>query len=1091
MRPIWLVLLFACEREPPPGPGPGPEPESERLVINEVMSDNRGAWTDPEGDGCPEADDWIELYNPGDEAVSTRGLRVEDDADGVDGLALPELDVPPGGFLLLAADGDPSQGPLHTPFKLSAEGELLTLRDAAGEVVDQVSFPPLLGSQSWGRLGDGKQEMGVQPAPTPGAANQPPPDDPCLAAPVAFEDHGRACFSSREGFFSFSRARAGLRTVKFDILAFPDPARRRVLFLDSAFYDLHDEWYLFRMLNGQPVEGEDLYTPFDGSFATIDDIYAWASTIDLAATFDSAFIRWAGARLTSGRFYELALAIEPRPLGVGVLTYIPAWDASGAWPERWGFELEYSDDIDHASLSVYFDALEEVLPEEITRDLRWLVRSPVQEALAQQMETQGLKWADRITRYDEIAPPGAASVYQAGVAAGRVRVVREGEAMPAATSADDLLVLAQVPDELPAGSALLTGVPQTPLSHVSLLAASRGIPNAFVDGITTDPAWDQWGRVRAWVALFAGADDSVTARAMSNSEIATWSRLRQPVTPVLEVPDLAGVPWTMSLDGLTVADMPSLRPILGGKSAGMLALLGRPEVDTPDHPLGITVAAYAAHLASLDWLPALLTDVVFTGADYVRQRYLVLEGAEAYRLRYGRPADLQVLADFDLLHPPGDRLGDLARGGGLRGAVRDAPAPAGLMEAITAAVSAQFAALAPAQGLRFRSSSNVEDADGFNGAGLYASYSGWIDPTAAGEDPGATVEAAVREVWGSYWGAEAFEERLGAGLRHLDGRMGVLVHPRFEDEAELANGVLTLTRNPDGHADRWELVVNAQVGAVSVTNPPPPDDCRVILPEVSRLRVAAGGGAPRIERVSRSTETAGEVLSDAELIALWQSLHPVVDAWIEAENAELTAAQARSTLVLDSEVRKVADGWPAMADGSIRPSRMVVKQARTLEPSTAALPVEVIEGPFPRDLVARAAQVDARACVADRLTVRIDDLRSDPLLTPDMGFATSPFVGAVTVEVTADIPELGWRAGDAWSADHLVWVSAALTPTPGALTLALDVADGPLAGTIGLAEGGAWQVSLVSGATAVGGAGSCAVETRYAAPERWLRGLFP
>ncbi len=46
----------------------------------------------------------------------------------------------PGDYLILWADEDSSQGPLHLNFKLSAAGEQLMLLDAAGALVDEVTF---------------------------------------------------------------------------------------------------------------------------------------------------------------------------------------------------------------------------------------------------------------------------------------------------------------------------------------------------------------------------------------------------------------------------------------------------------------------------------------------------------------------------------------------------------------------------------------------------------------------------------------------------------------------------------------------------------------------------------------------------------------------------------------------------------------------------------------------------------------------------------------------------------------------------------------------------------------------------------------
>jgi hypothetical protein len=113
--------------------------------------------------------------------------------------------------------------------------------------------------------------------------------------------------------------------------------------------------------------------------------------------------------------------------------------------------------------------------------------------------------------------------------------------------------------------------------------------------------------------------------------------------------------------------------------------------------------------------------------------------------------------------------------------------------------------------MRFRSSTNAEDLDGFTGAGLYDSYSG--DPN----DPDRPVVDAVRKTWASLWNFRAFEEREWRGISHESVGMAMLVHRAFTDED--ANGV-ALTRNFFDMTDS-AFYVNAQEGEASVVKPDP------------------------------------------------------------------------------------------------------------------------------------------------------------------------------------------------------------------------------------------------------------------------------
>src|SRR6185295_8619755 len=82
----------------------------------------------------------------------------------------------------------------------------------------------------------------------------------------------------------------------------------------------------------------------------------------------------------------------------------------------------------------------------------------------------------------------------------------------------------------------------------------------------------------------------------------------------------------------------------------------------------------------------------------------------------------------------------------------------------------------PGLPMRFRSSTNSEDLNGFTGAGLYTSKTG--DP----QNPSKPVAKAIRNVWASLWNFRAFEERTYRGIPHTDVAMALLVHPSFPDE---------------------------------------------------------------------------------------------------------------------------------------------------------------------------------------------------------------------------------------------------------------------------------------------------------------------
>jgi hypothetical protein len=1045
-----LLLLLGCPADPTDVVPP--DQVAPDVLINEVQSKNQSTQLDPANTECPEYDDWIEILNTTDTEQDLSGLHLADESG--ERYDFPSETLASGARFMVWADDQPQQGPNHAPFKLSKDGELLQLM-FGDTTVDEVLVPELADDVAWARYPDASSTW-IEREPTPDEANSRQlPDDPCFAVD-GFDDHGYPCIPDREGFFALAGSRTDLSVVKFDVFNFDDDATRRVSFVDTDFYKLHDQYYIYTVLNGQPFGSLDKYPTYAGDFAEWADLEAFARVVDLEALFEKDQLRWTGDRLFSRYFYDEINGAD-RELGVGTLVYR---DATETREELWAFELEFGDDIVYEELVVYFETLEAAGPPEFA-NLQWLIRSTKQEDTALEMEAQGLPYSDRLVRYTDLAVQGEVEVYNPGMTGGPVHMVRAGQDGLEDANSRQIVVLGEVPDYLPPCAGLITSVPQTPLSHISLLARSRGIPNAYVAGITEDPAWDAWRRVHAKVVIEATPDHELQVEQMSPDDWSTWTDLLELSDPVLQTVDPETLPWSIDLEA--AADMLTLRPEVGGKAAGMRQLLVEPTLDPPDSPLGITIRGYHAHIDQIDWLKQLLDAHPFKKNSDPKIRYLVLEGQAAFDTRYTGGTDAVERDAFLDGHPIGERAGDLARGDGLRGYIDALPMPAEVEEALLADVEAQFAYLPVEQGLRFRSSSNVEDIEGFNGAGLYTSHTGFWEP---GGDQLSVSDAIVR-VWASYWNSEAFEERNGAGIDHLQGAMGVLVHPRFDDEYERSNHVLTVSLLPDG---TWEMLANAQIGNISVANPP--TTCPAVLPEQSRITSAG------VERLSESTEVASgeQVLTDDQLMALFEQSKAVTSAWLAAENEPLSDTHRRSVLTLDLESREMDAGWPL---GSSSGARLVLKQARSLEPSTSHLPSDITELPVPQDVLARALAVDSTTCAGDTLEYRVVSVKTDPFQLPDVGYGNDPFVATVDLVALEEIAALGWAAGDGLSFDS-VDADAVLTQS-GRLTL--DWLEGSFTAD------GDWTLE-VDGSAADGGPVICTNTVLWSSSDNFLLSLL-
>jgi len=115
--------------------------------------------------------------------------------------------------------------------------------------------------------------------------------------------------------------------------------------------------------------------------------------------------------------------------------------------------------------------------------------------------------------------------------------------------------------------------------------------------------------------------------------------------------------------------------------------------------------------------------------------------------------------------------------------------------------------------MRFRTSTNAEDLDGFPCAGCYDSHTG--DPNASWDD----VWMAIKKTWAGVWFYRTYQEREYHSIDHTTVGMALLVHHNFPDEE--ANGV-AVTGNiyePTGVDPAY--YVNVQWGGdVEVVAPP-------------------------------------------------------------------------------------------------------------------------------------------------------------------------------------------------------------------------------------------------------------------------------
>jgi len=169
--PCLAVVLaaFGCGGNGGLGDDDDSAAPSTSLTLNELLASNDTVVADEAG----EFDDWLELYNSGDEPVDLGGWSLSGGPRSQEApwVVPGGVTVPAQGFLLIWADDDVEQGELHTDFKLSKAGETLVLYQPSGEQADSIEFPAQETDRSWGRLPDGGGDWQQLSDPSPAQAN--------------------------------------------------------------------------------------------------------------------------------------------------------------------------------------------------------------------------------------------------------------------------------------------------------------------------------------------------------------------------------------------------------------------------------------------------------------------------------------------------------------------------------------------------------------------------------------------------------------------------------------------------------------------------------------------------------------------------------------------------------------------------------------------------------------------------------------------------------------------------------------------------------------------------------------------------------
>jgi hypothetical protein len=316
---------------------------------------------------------------------------------------------------------------------------------------------------------------------------------------------------------------------------------------------------------------------------------------------------------------------------------------------------------------------------------------------------------------------------------------------------NEILVLDEVPVQLPPVAGVITSHPSTPLSHINLLAKGWGVPNAYIKNAQTLlKQYDGW-----WVAFETRRDGYTIKRADVDQLREYQRRLAQRLDVMKPRFNLAET----RLLGLSRQRAQSAIAY-GGKSAN----------------LGEVMNAR---------LPGLVVPNGFTIPFYYYDQFL-----QANKLDH---AIYAMLNDQKFVHDPAYRREQLV-------SLRERIKQGKFDETLRARILRRVHQESPGKGLFVRSSSNSEDLPNFSGAGLYTTVPNVRDDQ--------QLIDAIKTVWASLWNAEAYEARERAVIDHSKIFMAVLIQEGINSES---SGVM-ITTDPFDKDNKGAIYISAKRG---------------------------------------------------------------------------------------------------------------------------------------------------------------------------------------------------------------------------------------------------------------------------------------
>lgn len=355
------------------------------------------------------------------------------------------------------------------------------------------------------------------------------------------------------------------------------------------------------------------------------------------------------------------------------------------------------------------------------------------------------------------------SVLNEGIAVGYLRFVKTGKEKAIKSSFKNILLYQSIPYRVPIANGIITLEPQTPFSHINLLAKNRGTINAYLrSDLPTNFLTNYENKLVKIVCKKENGANVFDITIISVEEAQKhWAKQRK-LKVNIPKPDLSVTSFSHFKTGARSVQTVTC---IGAKASNYAFLYHElPEYTRP----GFAIPFYYYFNTIQSCGADKLIKILLTNKNKLSQEALVRALDEIRTQIMGAKLDPRIYKEL-----------------------------AGICKNNY-----------NGKKVRLRSSTNCEDLPEFNGAGLYVSKGFWQGSERT------IVEKKILKIYASLWLLRAFEERDFFGIDHSKAAMSILINEAFPDE--YANGVVLTLPNPKGSPT---IHINSQYGELSVTNP--------------------------------------------------------------------------------------------------------------------------------------------------------------------------------------------------------------------------------------------------------------------------------